>query len=240
MGLKDFVRSVLTFLRLDITKNLQYDRLTLRILRDVLKPGSNCIDIGCHKGEILQVMVDLAPNGRHYAFEPIPAMYNDLVTRFAGKATIFPYALSNEPGQVKFKHVTNAPAYSGIRQREYAVASPEIEEIDVEVKTLDELIPATERIDLVKIDVEGAEFGVLKGAVETLRRNRPVVVFECGLGASNYYGTQPGELFDFMTGEVQLKISTLKNFTSKKLPMSREAFIRCYEQKEEYYFVAHS
>lgn len=239
MAFKDFVRSVLTFLHLDITKNLQYDRLTTRIFKEVLKPSSNCIDIGCHKGEMLQQMIDLAPNGTHFAFEPIPSMFAQLKQQFGNKATIYPFALSDQSGNTTFQYVTNAPAYSGINQRQYAVSNPQIEEIKVEVKTLDELLPTDTRIDLIKIDVEGGEFSVLKGALQTLKENKPVVVFECGLGASDYYGTQPGELFDFLNNDANLKLATLKGFVDKKEAMTKEQFIDCYQTNAEYYFVAY-
>lgn len=238
MGLKDIIRGVLTFLHLDITKNLQYDRLTTKILKNILKPSSNCIDIGCHKGEILEVMIGLAPNGTHFAFEPIPSMYADLQKKFGSKATIFPVALSDVSGSTTFQHVTNAPAYSGINLRAYAISNPAVQEIQVEVKTLDELIPSDTRIDLIKIDVEGGEFNVLKGALQTLKENKPVVIFECGLGASDYYGTDPGEMYELLCEEVGMRISTLKSFVNGTQPLSKDEFVHCYHQKDEYYFVA--
>ena len=55
--MKDKIKSLLHWLKLDVTKNIQYDRLTALILKKVLKPDINCIDIGCHKAETLSVMV---------------------------------------------------------------------------------------------------------------------------------------------------------------------------------------
>lgn len=238
MSFKDFARSVLTFLHLDLTKNLQYDRLTNKILKQNLRSDSNCLDIGCHKGEILELMLKLAPNGKHACFEPIPVMFAELQNKFGSRATIYPYALSDQSGNTTFQFVKNAPAYSGLNQRAYAIANPEIEEIQVEVKTLDELIPDSLRIDLIKIDVEGGEFKVLKGAKETLKRNQPLVVFECGLGASDYYGTDPKELFDFVSLESGLKINTLKGFIEHSAPLSSGQFVELYQNNREYYFVA--
>jgi len=51
--IKELIRKILIGLRIDLTKNIYYDRLTLKILDKVVKPNSNCIDIGCHKGEIM-------------------------------------------------------------------------------------------------------------------------------------------------------------------------------------------
>ena len=55
--------------------------------------------------------------------------------------------------------------------------------IDVRLRRLDSIVAeqALERVDLIKIDVEGQERGVFAGAVETLRRFRPAIVFESGL-----------------------------------------------------------
>ena len=83
--------------------------------------------------------------------------------------------------------VKNAPAYSGLNKRRYDTSTPDIEEIKVKLGVLDEIIPKDVVIDFIKIDVEGGEFGVLKGAQHLLKKHKPVIVFECGMGASDYY-----------------------------------------------------
>jgi FkbM family methyltransferase len=237
--MKDFIKAILNFLKLDVTKNIQYDRLTNLILKQVIKEDSNCIDIGCHKGEILEIMIKHAPKGTHYAFEPIPSFFDNLKKNFGTKCTIFPYALSDEEGQATFNFVKNAPAYSGLNKRKYAVENPEIEEIDVTLKKLDDLIPADKKISLIKIDVEGAEFKVLQGAKQLIKRDLPVVIFECGLGASDFYGTDPKEVFEFFES-CGLKLSLLKSWIKKTSPLTVDQFKAVYKTNEEYYFIAHS
>ena len=238
MDLKDLVRKSLNFLHLDLSKNLEYDRLTKVILKKVIREHSNCIDVGCHKGEILEQILKYAPKGKHMAFEPLPDFYSFLKNKFEDQVTLYPYALSDKAGNSSFQYVKNAPAYSGIKKRSYAIGNPEIEEISVEVKTLDELIPSDIKIDLIKIDVEGGELGVLKGAVRILKESNPVVVFECGLGASEYYGTTPAEVFRVLN-ESDLRLSTLKAFINNSGSMDEKTFVNIFEKKEEYYFVAH-
>jgi hypothetical protein len=75
---KESLREILISLHLDLTKNLKYDRLTRKILKNQLEVNFNCIDVGCHKGEILDLMLKYAPEGEHYAFEPIPYLYQEL------------------------------------------------------------------------------------------------------------------------------------------------------------------
>jgi FkbM family methyltransferase len=201
---------------------------------------SNCIDVGCHKGEILDVILQCAPLGKHIGFEPIPSFFNHLKDKYNGKATIYPYALADANGTSAFQFVKNAPAYSGINKRKYNTATPDIEQINVELKTLDSLLREDMRIDFIKIDVEGAEFGVLKGAKQLLKKWKPVIIFESGLGASDYYGTQPVELYQFLNSEIGLQISTLKSFIKNAPPLTQKEFETHFNNNTEYYFIAHS
>jgi FkbM family methyltransferase len=239
LGFKDILRTTLNTLHLDITRNLKYDRLTKQIIKRVLNPDSICIDVGAHKGEILNLFLKSAPNGRHIAFEPIPFLYEALTTKFANRCSIFPFALGDESKETTFHLVKNAPAYSGILQRKYAVKHPDVEAITVLMTSIDYFLITTEKIRLIKIDVEGGEFAVLKGAAQRLRSDKPYVVFECGLGASEFYGTTPTQVYDFLNDEVFLRVSLLDDWLKGTKPLSRDQFCDYYSTNKEYYFLAH-
>ncbi len=236
---KGFFRRWLFRAGLDLTKNMRYDRLTMKIMRKVIHPGANCLDVGSHEGDVLQKCIDLAPHGRHFAFEPIPAYFERLKREYDGRATILPFALADESGRTEFQFVRNAPAYSGLRRRKYAVQSPDISRIDVDVRRLDDVIPEDLQTDFIKIDVEGAEFQVIKGGKNLIKRCAPVIVFEFGLGASDYYGSGPDDLYHLLVDDCGLKISLLKSFLGDDPPLTQEQFRQHYHQKAEYYFVAH-
>ncbi|MEX1187922.1 MAG: FkbM family methyltransferase [Bacteroidia bacterium] len=235
--LKESLRSLLWLLHLDITRNLKYDRLTYRVLQKILSIDSNCIDVGSHKGELLQWMIKMAPKGIHYAFEPIPSFYKKLKETFEKSAFISPYALSNEDGKTSFEFVKNAPAYSGLKRRTYSVSSPDIETIYVEKRRLDEVLPADYIPHLIKIDVEGAEFEVMQGSINTLTKHKPYILFEFGLGAADHYSTSPNDVFDFLSS-CGLQIYTLQNFLKSKESLSRESFSKHFTENSEYYFIA--
>lgn len=235
--MKEVIRKILLGLHLDITKNLEYDRLTLKIFKEQLNPNSNCIDVGCHKGEILKEILSLSPKGTHFAFEPIPDMYEALDEKFGRKVTIHNLALSNEEGSTTFNYVKNAPAYSGIKQREYAVDKPEIQELHVKLDKLDNIIPQNTTIDMIKIDVEGAELGVLQGGSELIKKNKPLILFEFGLGASEFYDTKPKDIFDFFES-CEMKVYKLKDFISGAKALNEKELSEIYYQNKEYYFVA--
>jgi FkbM family methyltransferase len=235
--IKDTIRKSLNALHLDLTRNLKYDRLTKDVIAKALNKNSNAVDVGCHKGEILDLILKHAPSGKHFAFEPIPDFYDALKIKYAGRAEVFSFALSDSKGQTTFNYIKNAPAYSGLKKRAYAVETPDLVELNVQVETLDQIIPAGTKIDFIKIDVEGGEFGVLKGAKNLLRQSKPLLIFECGLGASEFYGTKPDELFDYLDG-LNYQIFSLQNWLDKKQSFSKSQFVDCFENNKEYYFVA--
>ncbi len=75
-----------------------------------------------------------------------------------------------------------------------------------------------QRQDLV--DKEGAELAVLRGAADTLRRHRPVVVFEHGAGAAEHYEGDSGDLHDLLAIHAGLRIFDLAG----KGPLDRATF----------------
>lgn len=239
--MKQLLKQLLTLLHISVTRNQKYDAYTRKIIERSITPRSNCIDIGCHKGEILDLMIKGAGDGVKMGFEPIPELYDFLNEKYRNQplVKIHDVALYDSAGVTTFQHVLNAPAYSGIKKRRYDGKQVEIEQIQVRTGMLDEIIPATLHIDLIKIDVEGAEFRVMLGGKATLQRCKPVVIFEFGMGAAEFYDSTPEKLYLFLSGDCEMKISTLKGFLEKTQALSKEQFVDCYRTGKEYYFVAH-
>lgn len=184
------------------------DRIDNERLRQVLAftlaADSNCVDIGCHRGEVLREMVQLAPSGRHIAFEPVASSHARLAAEFPD-IDVRHAAVSDEDGEAAFTVVPDMPSYSGLRERSYP-GTPRIERTMVSTVRLDSALPKGFAPRFVKIDVEGAELQVMRGAAETLRRHRPVVWFEHGAGASDHYGTRPADVHRLLVDEVGMRI----------------------------------
>lgn len=236
--MKNALRKLAEMLPFALTKNLAYDKQTLRVMKRVLKPESNCLDIGCHKGEVLRHMLHFAPKGQHHGFEPLPAFYEQLQKQFPANCTFHNVALSNATGSVSFQHVVSNPAYSGIKQREYARDNEEIAQIEVKTIPLDELLPKDYPVDFVKIDVEGAEMLVLEGAQQTMKRWKPIVVFEHGLGAADHYDTTPEQVADYFHS-LGFKLNTMQRWLRKKPALEKAAFAERFYQQQDYYFMAY-
>jgi FkbM family methyltransferase len=221
---------------MDFLKERKYDALIKKIMRIVLENDSSFIDVGCHKGAFLIGANKFAPNGLHVGFEPIPYFYNKLVITLGGINDIRQLGISNERGETTFNYVKSNPLYSGLKKRSYP-GKESIEELNVKVDTLDNQLFDSERVDLIKIDVEGGELNVMKGGFNTITKFNPVVVFEYELEASEEYGATPLEMWNFFD-DVKYSVYTLKNFIENPLPLSFSEFSEFLNSKNEHYFVA--
>ena len=113
-------------------------------------------------------------------------------------------ALWDHSGTSEFVHVLDDAGYSGLREQEYP-REMRTERIQVQVERLDDCLPEGYQPDFIKIDVEGAERDVFAGAVATISRCRPHIVFEHGRAAGNY-GARPEEIHDLLAGQAGLEI----------------------------------
>ncbi len=188
----------------------------------------------------MDLFLHYAPEGVHWGFEPIPVLYEGLVKKYAGstKCRILDIALSDRKGTSSFNYVVSNPSYSGLVKRKYDHPNEQDTLITVRTERLDDVLSPDLPVDLIKIDVEGGEILVLRGAVQTLSRCKPVVIFEHGLGASELYGATPEQVFDLFA-QCGLRVSLMRRFLDDRPPLTREEFARHYYQKYDYYFIAY-
>ena len=221
-----------------LTINERYDRQTSAIIKKVCQHDSICIDVGCFRGEILSKMIASAPDARHFAFEPIPDQFTYLKNKFSAYADIYPYALGNANKETIFNYVKSNPTYSGLKQRQY-IREEDVVEIKVQVRKLDDVIDPDAPVRLIKIDVEGGEYDMMKGAAGTLRKWRPYLIFEHGLGGADKYDVSPGDLYSFLVNELEYKICLMEEFLkNKNCPgFSKEEFEEQFSQKLNCYFL---
>jgi len=162
----------------------QYEQDEIRFVRQLLKPGDSAIDVGAHIGFFtMQMAAAVGPDGRVYAFEPLDSNaslleqsiaengYGDRV-RFRraavgaapGTATLtFPAETLNSGGAYLLKD-GSAPL-AGNQKKEVPVVALDALELRRPVR-------------FIKMDVEGAEPQVLRGAVRILTEDKPVILSE--------------------------------------------------------------
>jgi FkbM family methyltransferase len=164
------------------------------LIRLTLAADASAIDIGANVGDVLREIVDTAPHGRHVAYEPLPDLAADLAARFKS-VEVHTAAVSDAQGTAEFHRHKEKHPLSSLSTR--GLPPDALESITVQIETLDSL-PTDFHPALIKIDVEGAEAGVFRGARRLLRDNRPVIIFEHGEAAAAF-GTTSGEIHDLLS-----------------------------------------
>jgi FkbM family methyltransferase len=210
-------------------------RQMIDVMKRSLRKDSNCVDIGAHKGKYLYYMCKFAPNGTHFAFEPLPSLAKSLRERFA-KVTVHETALSDYAGQSTFCHVITNPGLSSLVRQPWR-SSVCTDSIVVQVDTLDNVLPKGLPLDFIKIDVEGAELAVLQGGMETIRKNRPLIVFEYGEVFAKSFGTTTEMIYELVTKGLSLKISLLGDWIEGRGSLAKEDFIASIPRHNN--FLAH-
>ncbi len=218
-----------------------YDLLTEQVIQRVLYPGAVGIDVGCHAGSILKLMLKYAPGGRFFAFEPIPGLFAGLERRFrSAQVKLYQLALSDRKGHSEFNYVISNPGYSGLRKRKYDRPAEEDCSIEVSTDTLDNILKSEEldRVDLIKIDVEGAEYLVLRGAEQTIRKYQPVIIFEHGFAGCQAYGMNPTDIYEFINRRCDLQIFLLPDWLDGEMALMADQFNDQINGRRNHLFVA--
>ncbi len=235
--LKNIAKKIILRSPFAFTQNERYDRLTKEIIKKNCGQNSVCIDVGAHDGKILKMMLDAAPQAAHYAFEPIPELFQFLKQRFRKNVKTYCIALSDKKETTSFNLVLTDMAYSGLLKRAYDKKENDIS-IFVETELLDAIIPANEKIALIKMDVEGAELLVMKGAIKTIQQSKPILLFEFGKVGAVAYNYNDKDMFQFINETLQYNIFILEDWLKNKPSLSQHNFSKNYNSAEEYFFVA--
>ena len=149
-------------------------------LYPLVKPGMVILDVGGNIGETaLNFAKRTGPTGQVISFEPVPETFQKCLANL--KLNGFPWlkaeqlALSDRNEALYFD-----PASYNNSGGIYMRRNTEGLEFSVRAMPLDDFVAANKlsKVNLIKIDVEGFEFNVLKGAVSTLKLMRPVLFIE--------------------------------------------------------------
>jgi FkbM family methyltransferase len=156
----------------------EYEPDTFRFLKRSLRPGSVMMDIGAHIGLFSVVAAKVVgASGKVYSFEPTPftrSVLSEVVelNGFSNVVEIRPEAVSDKPGVTTFFDTGDVISNANSLVKTFRSR----EGIEVPVTSVDEFVGAKGiTVSCLKIDVEGAELDLLKGARETLMSMRPAV-----------------------------------------------------------------
>lgn len=188
-------------------------------------------DVGAHVGQSAKIYKKLTPGAKIYSFEPFPESYAILKTLNFDNFFPQPFGLADITGTRQFLVNTETATNSILPFRENASDKwggrndlSSKEEIVCRFSTIDEFMAneRIERVDFLKIDVQGAEYKVLAGANSALRSKKirfiqfevlTVDVYEDQQSVSSYFDLLEG--FDYelvMVTDIKLVKGTVKQF----------------------------
>ena len=167
--------------------NTSNDEINKMIIKHIIKPGDICVDVGAYIGNYTLFMANLVgPKGNVYAFEPnketILSLNNNIALNGYENIHLHDYAVGDFTGKNVFYKVDKslgATANSTLVKNEKIVGDLKkyVKEETVNVIELDKFLE-NKKIKFMKIDVEGFEFNVLKGAIEIISKFRPIIIME--------------------------------------------------------------
>ncbi len=164
---------------------------TLSVFAGLIDDARVFVDVGANQGLFTLVAAARNPDLRVFAFEPNPNVHELLLDNLAAnhlmeRVTVSALAVSDEPGTVEFRIPESR--YAAVAAIDAVSRSRSGTLIEVATVRLDDLLGG-EAVDVVKVDVEGAESMVLRGAQQTLRRTRAAVILEV-LEPHDYAGAE--------------------------------------------------
>lgn len=158
-------------------KNLIYEIEVVQYLRQVIEGDSVFVDIGANNGFYSLFVASLSPKSVIYSFEPVPGTFKRLVRNLEinnfRNAHIFNLALGSKEGDALISISSIEDGLNSLKEIESVESK-----IPVHMSTLDNIL-YPRKIDIIKIDVEGYEEEVLKGAKKTINENKNIkIIFE--------------------------------------------------------------
>ncbi|SOE01211.1 FkbM family methyltransferase [Blastococcus haudaquaticus] len=187
------------------------------------RPG-NYIDVGTNIGVVAaSVAAHLAPGGQVFAFEPSPETLrlaaSTIALNDAENVTLFNAAVSDTDGSLVFNATPGNSAIASARRHAFGLLN-EWEQVTVPAVRLDTLYAAGELdgVTLLKVDVEGHEPSVLRGALEFIAAVRPTVVYEYTPVAAADHGWTQEDSIALLSRAGEFEFTALAESDGQVLP----------------------
>lgn len=194
-------------------------RVELAAVRQHLRSGNVIVDVGAHVGVFSRRFAALAPDCTVVAFEPqsLPRAVFSMVGFFRNRRNILvmPLALGADAGLIELSIPIKRKGAVGIGLAHVGDDADLKDRFDVRkelvaIARLDDVLARMDLgpVSLIKIDVEGGELGVLRGAIQTLETHGPAVLCEID-GREHRFGDQSDALGHFFR-RLAMPLSVLK------------------------------
>jgi FkbM family methyltransferase len=201
-----------------------FERTTSRVLRELVQPSSLVLDIGANIGAHTLHLANLVgPGGRVFAFEPTDFAFHKLKRNLELNPVLSPRVetfhcfLSDRDDAAVPGAIYSSWPLTGEAELHAKHLGREMETLSAQGRMLDSVLAehADRRVQLVKLDVDGFECSVLKGATRMLREDKPIFVMELSPYVLEERGASLAELLSFL---IPHGYSFFNERTGKRLP----------------------
>lgn len=181
-----------------------FDKL---VFLSLVHDGDVVIEVGAHRGEYTVLLSNIVgPSGHVHAFEPVSSNMKALVETVRRKqhfrnTTLHECAVSDESGPAVMQLPVESSKMGALRRHENCGAwVGDVATENVRMTTLDDFMAAhnLKKVNLVKLDVEGAELLALKGASDLLSAHQPILYLEFHRIFAGSFNYDSAELADFL------------------------------------------
>jgi FkbM family methyltransferase len=182
-----------------------HEPLSTELFKQFLKPEMVCLDVGSNIGYYVCLESQIiGSKGKILAIEPSPLNYKYLEKNVKlqnqKNIELFNFACGNQDGEIKFL-VSNRSNWSRVASDDLIDAPPDaiIDTVEIPIKQIDSFVNEQnlEKLDFVRMDVEGYERNILDGMKNTLEKFKPLLQLEIHLFIMGHDATK--ELLDFFT-----------------------------------------
>jgi FkbM family methyltransferase len=185
----------------------EYEPAISKIVRNIVKPGHVCFDVGANWGWYTTLLAKLcSPEGRVHSFEPVPFIYNGLTknVRLSGFEAIC--SLNNtavgKKRQKSHIHIfKEMPDGHSSLSKHLRIQENGYETIDCTIISVDEYLweHSIKQVDFIKCDVEGAELWTIQGATRLFSQKVPPVwIIEVATETLAGFGYRHNDVLDQM------------------------------------------
>lgn len=219
-----------------IARERKYEQGVTRQIEKMLAPGAVFVDAGANIGYFTLLGAALVgPEGRVFAFEPNPdnctLLQRSLAHNQFHQVQLFQNALA-EAAQT-FRFSCSAVDSNG-RLLHESETSEKLTTIEVKAVTLDEVLPPLSRLDLIKMDIEGAEPRAWQGMRKSVERYRPALILEFSPTAIwKTSQTSPEAFLEALQEQYRLHILPPTGEVSKQALSTRE--LMAYAQSQPHH-----
>jgi len=176
-----------------------HEGLTTKFLRCMVRPGSACFDVGANLGYYTLFFAKLVgPHGEVHGFEPCPDEFNRLQKNLS---------LNNLPAarlhQIALTDSIGTIGITGKRKGGLTRIGSSVDEVvhEVQCSTLDGFMRShnISRLDILKVDIEGAEVKFLRGGLTAISEHMPIIVIELNPNALKVFGNNVFEIDEMLS-----------------------------------------